>query len=137
MKRLIIPCMLLIAAIATSKAATPDAVNQDHPRIIEVAVGEMFHFSLPSHTSIGLESEVIFDKDKLVKQIAKETTYDSPEKMKEGYTGGDSATVKTRYKAMQAGKTKVTVQTLFRGDVQDQRVYVLRVSEPKTDKNKE
>ncbi len=95
---------------------------------VDLKVGQQVSYHYKKHDSVGFTAEyLISDKTKL-QFVEDQTDYTHPENMGEGMTGGDAATGLFIFQAAQPGETTLTVQHLFRGDLESEKQIKLKIS---------
>jgi len=86
---------------------------------IELSVGEEFYYQFHRHGSVGEDAEYIIVDETIISYLRTEAEYLHPEHMKKpGWTGGDAERVKWFFKALERGTTTLTINILFRFDVE-------------------
>jgi hypothetical protein len=79
-------------------------------------VGQKLVYTASVHGSVGNSTEVSCDGN-IIKLLDSKHKYDNPSKSK--MSGGDAATVKYTFEAMEVGPGTVTIVKSFRGEVQN------------------
>lgn len=99
-------------------------INQDSTTDYQVKVGEKISFKTSVHGSVGMAAEYKIMDDKILKLEEAKIIYDTPNF--EG-TGGDGGMKKFTFKGIKKGKTKVTIQKIYRGDLEKEIVLEVEV----------
>jgi len=86
---------------------------------VTVEVGEQFYYEFSRHGSVGEDAEFEIDDTTVFTHERTDTEYLHPERMKPGWTGGDTEKGRWFFKAHRPGKATLTVRTMFRFEVQD------------------
>ena len=95
---------------------------------IELSVGEEFYYQFHRHGSVGEDAEYILGDATIVTYLRTEAEYLHPEHMKkQGWTGGDAERVKWFFKALKEGATTLTINILFRFDIESTCVLNITV----------
>ncbi|MFW9887932.1 MAG: hypothetical protein ACFFER_07110 [Candidatus Thorarchaeota archaeon] len=89
---------------------------------VTVQVGERFFYQFHRHGSVGEDAEFEIDDDTVIYLEDIESEYVDPEKMKKpGWTGGDAEKGRWIFRALRPGKATLTIRTLFRFEVEEER----------------
>jgi hypothetical protein len=99
-------------------------LNQDSTTDYQVKVGEKISFKTSVHGSVGMAAEYKIVDEKILKLEEAKIIYDNPNF--EG-TGGDGGKKKFTFKGLSKGKTKVTIQKIYRGDLEKEIVLEIEV----------
>ncbi|MEM2143642.1 MAG: hypothetical protein QXS20_07170 [Candidatus Thorarchaeota archaeon] len=95
--------------------------------VIEIKCGEEFYYQFGRHASVGEEAEFEIEDTSVVTHIDTELKYRYPERMKPGWTGGDSQTGRWFFKGDRPGETKIHFRELFRGRLERECVLTVVV----------
>ena len=85
-------------------------------KIVTLSKGQKAFYQAKSHGSVGIKEKVSVADKTLLKIIRTKRNYAHPDKTK--LPGGDAATVTYIFEALEKGETKITIQKIFRGDLQ-------------------
>ncbi|TFG34103.1 hypothetical protein EU527_04865 [Candidatus Thorarchaeota archaeon] len=95
---------------------------------VTLAVEEEFYYQFHRHGSVGEDAEYIIGDESIISYLRTEAEYLHPEHMKKpGWTGGDAERVKWFFKALKKGTTTLTINILFRFDVESSCVLTIIV----------
>jgi len=83
----------------------------------EVNVGQLIYISLSEHGSTGLQSNADILNDGILKEVSSNIYYDN--KRKSRMPGGDAGSRVYIYEVMKSGKTTITTEKLWRGEVKN------------------
>ena len=99
-------------------------INLNGKDSVVLKLNQLCYYSFELYESVGITAEYIIDNQLIIDCIERKSEFHSPEKMKKGMTGADSATGIFIFKALKMGKTILTIRHLFRGDT-DNEVNIL------------
>lgn len=87
--------------------------------VLKLSVGDEFYYQFRRHGSVGEDAEFEIGDNSIVVHTDTETEYLHPEHMKKpGWTGGDAEKGKWVFKALKPGGTTLTVNIMFRYEVE-------------------
>ena len=96
--------------------------------IVTLPVGQEFYYQFHRHGSVGEDAEFVIGDDAVVSYLRTESEYLHPENLKKpGWTGGDAERVKWFFKAQKQGTTALTINILFRFDIESTCVLNITV----------
>jgi hypothetical protein len=85
---------------------------------VEFQVGESFYYQFRRHGSVGIDAEFEIADTTVVEHVRTKTEYLHPERMKPGWTGGDSERGQWFFRAAGSGQTTILIREMFRGKMQ-------------------
>lgn len=95
---------------------------------VTFSVGDEFYYQFHRHGSVGEDAEYIIGDESIVTYLRTEAEYLHPEHMKKpGWTGGDAERVKWFFKANRKGTTTLTINILFRFDIESSCILKITV----------
>jgi hypothetical protein len=125
--------ILLLAVLGVSCASHKEVEkNMDTIQITpdrdtyELTVGQKIYYAGTVHGSVGIQKECNSADEAVLKLIDKDFKYAKP--LVEGETGGDRATETYTFEAASEGKTTVTIEDWYRGDLESTRKINIHVS---------
>jgi len=87
--------------------------------VLKIAVGDEFYYQFHRHGSVGEDAEFEIGDDSIIRHTNTQKEYLHPEHMKKpGWTGGDAERCKWFFEALKQGGTTLTINTLFRFEVE-------------------
>jgi hypothetical protein len=87
--------------------------------LLKLSVGDEFYYQFHRHGSVGEDAEFTIEDESIIIHTDTKTEYIHPEHMKKpGWTGGDAEKGKWFFKALKTGGTTLTVNILFRFEVE-------------------
>jgi hypothetical protein len=90
-----------------------------------VILGQYVDYTGNVHGSVGIQVEVNYLNDGILKFIGSEVTYRSQESPMP--PGGDSAYKSFLFQATEVGETTITIQEIFRGEIRQEFTIVITV----------
>ncbi len=111
---------------SNNKGTTID-LNNIGLKEVTVKVGDQLTYSFEVHGSVGYSGAYKIDHEEVVMFADEKIKYHHPERMKEGMTGGDAATGTYVFKAKAPGTATITVDQLFRGEVEASSAFNITV----------
>lgn len=97
-------------------------------RSVVLPVGQEFYYQFHRHGSVGEDAEYIIGDESIIACLRTEAEYLHPEHMKKpGWTGGDAELVKWFFKALKKGMTTLTINILFRYDIESTCILSISV----------
>lgn len=93
---------------------------------LTLSVNEEAYYQASVHGSVGTAVELEIDNEGVIKVGEQKVDYENPERAE--MPGGDAATKTFVLKALSAGKAKITIKNLYRGDLQSEQVIECIVS---------
>ena len=118
--------MLLLLAGCSNKAENNDTGKIDLSDVIsektstlQVTTGTEMFVDMTMHTSVGITADFEIGDKKIVEMYKSTLTYETPERMKPGMTGGDKASKRFYFRALKAGTTEIELITSFRGKIEN------------------
>ena len=125
--------LLLIALTCLSCGETKEISNSNDmlqmtmlTEKIELSIGEKAYYAGTVHGSVGTQKECWSNDGAILKLTGKDFKYHKP--LVEGETGGDRATETYTFEALAEGKTTVTIQDWFRGEMQSEHTIQIIVT---------
>ncbi len=94
---------------------------------VSVRPGTCLVYRFHQHSSVGFEAEYQIADPEIVRFKEREIRYHHPEKLKPGWTGGDSAEGQFIFEALKPGKTVLRFQHLFRGELEREQTVAVEV----------
>jgi hypothetical protein len=94
---------------------------------LTIVVGTRVEYGFSVHGSVGKGSSATSGPDDVLPLVSREATYNQPEKMKAGMTGGDSQSGTYVWVAKAPGEAWISVQESFRGQVKGTYDFVFTV----------
>lgn len=114
--------ILLLLSGCSNKVENNDTEKIDLSQIISekggtlhVATGAEMFVEKTVHASVGLTVDIKIGDTEIVEMYQSKVTYETPERMKPGMTGGDRASKRFYFRALRAGTTEIELITSFRG----------------------
>lgn len=95
---------------------------------LNITKADQLEFSYREHISVGYTAEFEIENQEILIHQKTDIVYKSPERMKEGMTGGDAATATFRFKAIAIGKTLLTIRKYFRGELETEYTFRINIS---------
>lgn len=97
--------------------------------VLRVRPGTLLQYSYHLHESLGYTAEYRISKSKvrIIRLKASRTSYRRPWRMLPGMTGGDEARGTFVFRAEVPGTVVLTIDELFRGDVESTVRYKIKV----------
>ncbi len=93
------------------------------PNVLVVQAGDTFVFNYHRHYSVGVDFHFEIDDPTLVQLTGSTHEYVHPDRLKPGWTGGDREKCQWIFQATLPGVTTLTIQELFRGEIQNTCVF--------------
>lgn len=90
-----------------------------------VILGQYVDYTGNVHGSVGIEAEVHYLNDGILKFIGSEVTYKNHESPMPA--GGDSGYRSFLFQATEIGETTITIQEIFRGEIRKEFTIVITV----------
>jgi hypothetical protein len=87
---------------------------------ITLLVNREFWVGFSRHGSVGEDAEYEITDSSVISHERTETEYLHPERMKEGWTGGDAERGRWFFRVNAPGTTSLIIRTLFRFDVESE-----------------
>lgn len=84
----------------------------------QLKLGERAYYRFHRHESVGFDAAYTIADLQVLHFVGEEEAYLHPERLQEGWTGGDEAEVCFVFEARALGQTQLTVQNLFRGELE-------------------
>lgn len=104
-------------------------LNKCQTTTLKISIGTILKYTYPQHTSVGYEGEFKIGNEAILLLEEDKTTYHAPERMAErGITGADGATGQFIFKAIKIGQTKLTLQHLFRFEVEKELIFDITIT---------
>ncbi len=94
-----------------------------------VKVGDILYYSGRKHTSVGIEKRCLIENEEQIELIKKEIFYTNKKNAKEGMPGADNAKIVFTFKVLQPGESRIEIQKVFRGKVEEQKTVVIIAKE--------
>ena len=95
---------------------------------VTLKVGERVSYRFKKHVSVGFNAEYRISDQNRLQFVGAQTEYLQPENMGEGMTGGDRAKGVFMFQALQAGEVTLTIQHLFRGELESEKAIKLKIT---------
>ncbi|MCX7025472.1 MAG: protease inhibitor I42 family protein [Spirochaetes bacterium] len=95
--------------------------------LVTLRVGQKAACSVGVHGSVGKTAEAETADPDIVRLVDSTIAYLHPENMKPGMTGGDAATRTFVFEALAPGETTITVRMLYRGRLEETKIWKVRV----------
>lgn len=97
---------------------------------LTIQKGTKLSYSYLKHSSVGNEADFKIENEAVLVFRGSEIRYHNPERMKDPQiTGADAATGKFVFEAIKAGKTRLTLQELFRFEVEEEHIFELIIED--------
>lgn len=93
---------------------------------VQVKCGDKLTYAYNEHISVGYTADFEIEDSGILKHSETNTVYRHPEKMKEGMTGGDSASTTFVFEAQATGTTLLIIHKYFRFELEEE--YTFRVN---------
>lgn len=94
---------------------------------LQLTIGKKIIYIGSVHSSVGIEVDIKSSNEEVIKIYGGAKTYHN--KLIPGHTGGDSATRTFTLEAMQKGESAITIQKVFRGEVENEQKVHCTVTE--------
>lgn len=105
-------------------------LNKLQTHQLTIKKGTKLTFSYRKHTSVGFEADFEIENEAVLVCRGDEIRYHYPERLKDPQiTGADAATGKMVFEAIKAGKTRLTLQELFRFEVENEHIFELIIKD--------
>lgn len=117
--------------VGKKKQEYDDDMKQKAPQASQIAcskegsaysfkLGATFFYEFLRHGSVGIEVEFEIANTGVVSLVNTEEEYLHPERMKPGWTGGDSQRGRWFFRADKKGNTTILIRNLFRGRLESE-----------------
>ncbi len=95
---------------------------------LEISIGTTLKYKYQQHTSVGYEGEFKIENKDVLEFVEDKITYHNPERMKEPkISGADGATGQFIFKAIKIGQTNLTLQHLFRFEIEKELIFSITI----------
>ena len=130
-----ISLLALLVTHGCNKSVTSpvdDLINlgeSERSHALIVNVGDKFYLEFSEHESVGSTVNAKSLHTDIVRLANTDTTFDTPDKMKEGMTGGDSAHGVFIFEALKPGVAELVIQSKYRDEESKDEHFIIMVSE--------
>lgn len=123
--------MLLASGCGTTEPSPVDGLadlKETGPsQSLIINVGGKCFLKFSEHGSVGYTTDARSLQTNIVELADTITSFKTPEKMKEGMAGGDSANGVFIFEALKPGVAELVVQWKFRGELEEEEHYIIMV----------
>lgn len=96
---------------------------------VRAALGDKISYSFYEHISVGFWAEFEIEDEDVIRHSGTNTTYDTPERMKEpGLTGADAARTSFFFEAIAVGTSMLIFRNIFRGNIETEYRFRITIS---------
>lgn len=104
-------------------------LNKCQTTFLKVRIGTILKYTYPQHSSVGYEGNFKIENQTFLALEENQITYHDPKRMAENnISGADGATGQFLFKAIKTGQTKLTLQHLFRFEVEKELIFDITIT---------
>ncbi len=104
-------------------------LNKCKATSLKIGIGTILKYAYPQHTSVGYEGDFKIENQAILSLESNSINYHHPKRMeKPNITGADGATGQFRFKAIKIGQTKLTLQHLFRFEIEKELIFDITIT---------
>jgi len=95
---------------------------------VTLKVGDKVSYHFKKHESVGFNAEYSISDETILQFVESQTAYAQLEKLVIGMTGADRAKGTFVFQALQAGQATLTVQHLYRGELESEKQIEIKIA---------